>query len=381
MRYIIIILFVGISNSYVLAQTSDEYCNSGIEKFKQHNYSAALSEFDKAIELNPNSSRAYNNRGIIKSILNDTTGAVADYDKAIIIEPHNSSAYKNRAQLQMRLKNYSVALADYNKVLQFNSDDEAVLKNIKLLKQLLQTQSKKEGVAEKKKKDTMLVTVQPIVKRMQEKKKTEESAVKAEKIEEGKSAAANIPLENKKIKTHLSATDYVKRGQSRVQSSYYIGAYEDYTKAIELDSLNAQAYYYRGLLKATLRDYKGELKEEDANRNISFERKKEEAFTKRELFKGDFGAIEDYTKAITLNPAFVDAYYDRAMSFYYLQEYRNAIANYTQVIALNKGFAAAYYYRGMAKGILSDMSSACIDFRKAAELGSVEAKDLLNDCK
>ena len=41
-------------------------------------YQEALKDYDKAIELNPNSSEAYNNRGACKQYMKDYEGAMSD---------------------------------------------------------------------------------------------------------------------------------------------------------------------------------------------------------------------------------------------------------------------------------------------------------------
>jgi len=377
MKRFILILCVAIIHLCVSGQTADEHFNVGIKKFKAQNYKAALAEFNKAIELDTNNSKAYNNRGIIKNLLNDSAGSIADFNKAIALKPNNLVAYKNRALLKMQYKNYSGALADFNKVLQIDPADEVALENKKQLKKLLQTNQEKEKKIVEQKKDTLPVIIRDTWINTAEPPEPETLKIKEQpKID---SVTHPVKIKNgKKQKTNRSAKEYVDRGRLRVRQFDYKGAFENYCKAIEVDSTYADAYYYRGLLKSTLRNYSGEMQREEDG---TFKEKYQDMYVRRELLKGDLGAIEDYTKAIRLNPKFVDAYYNRAMSFYNLKEYRNAIANFTEVIQLNSNYADAFYYRGLAKGILLDMNAACIDFVKAAELGNMEAKDLLKDCQ
>ena len=47
-------------------QTAKEYFNSGYDKAEAKDYYGAISDFTKAIEINPNDADAYNNRGISK---------------------------------------------------------------------------------------------------------------------------------------------------------------------------------------------------------------------------------------------------------------------------------------------------------------------------
>jgi len=375
----ILILCVVISHLHVFGQTAAEHFNVGVKNFSAQNYVAALAEFNKAIELDPNNSKAYNNRGIVKNILNDSTGSLTDFNKAIELEPENVSAYKNRALLKMRHKNYSEALDDFNKVLQLDPENAIALKNKKLLNKLLQkkiTKTETKTIEQKK----AITTISTIDKEIDTTKSPKQNTESLKIKKQVKETSGNPSVKSKKTKS-LPVEEYVNQGRSQARSHKYKEAFEYYSKAIEIDSTYAQAYYYRGLLKSYLRNYNGEIQGYNEDTHVPFKKKYDDTYIRRELLKGDLGAIEDYTKAIQLNPKFVDAYYNRAMSFYNMKEYTNAIANFNNVIDLDKTFADAFYYRGMSKGILLDMNGACMDFVKAAELGNTEAKDILKDCK
>ena len=53
-------------------------------------------------------------------------------------------------------------------------------------------------------------------------------------------------------------------------------------------------------------------------------------------------AIEDYNRAIEMDGAFAEAYYDRGFSFYEVARYEEAIADLTRAIELNP--EGAHYY-------------------------------------
>ena len=64
------------------AQSADDYVNRGNSKYRLRDYQGAISDFNKAIEINPQYATAYYNRGIIKGISGDSKGACADMRRA-----------------------------------------------------------------------------------------------------------------------------------------------------------------------------------------------------------------------------------------------------------------------------------------------------------
>ena len=72
----------GCENTY-LATT---YYNRGFSKNELRNFSEAISDFNKAIEINPYNGLTYSNRGISKGIgFKDDEGACDDFKKAALL--------------------------------------------------------------------------------------------------------------------------------------------------------------------------------------------------------------------------------------------------------------------------------------------------------
>lgn len=100
------------------AQTNAEsFYGAGGNAFNARNYAAALTNFTRAVELNPRHAGAYCGRGMSKWWLQDYSGAIADYDKAIALNPKEGGYYSNRGQARFALHKVSEALADYNKAI------------------------------------------------------------------------------------------------------------------------------------------------------------------------------------------------------------------------------------------------------------------------
>ena len=71
---------------------------------REYDYTAALQDIDRAIELNPYVAYFYYNRGNIRCLAGDMAGAIGDYDKAVELYPHFAEAYYNRGLVQISLK-------------------------------------------------------------------------------------------------------------------------------------------------------------------------------------------------------------------------------------------------------------------------------------
>ena len=78
-------------------------------------YDAAISDFSKAIEINPEDASIYSNRGNTYLSLKQYDNALADLNKSIEIDPKFSSAYVNRGYLYEDLGETEKASADFAK--------------------------------------------------------------------------------------------------------------------------------------------------------------------------------------------------------------------------------------------------------------------------
>ncbi|HEV3165939.1 MAG TPA: tetratricopeptide repeat protein, partial [Isosphaeraceae bacterium] len=87
------------------------------------------------------------------------------------------------------------------------------------------------------------------------------------------------------------------------------------------------------------------------------------------LAKGDLdGAIEEFTKAIQLDPKIFIAYVGRGHAYDLKKDYDKAIGDYTEAIKLRPEDEALYNFRGSAYRSKGDYDSALADHSKAIEL-------------
>ena len=89
----------------------------------------------------------------------------------------------------------------------------------------------------------------------------------------------------------------------------------------------------------------------------------------------NFKAIDDYTRAIELDPKDTKAYYNRGLAYSNLRQYQKAIDDYTRTIELDPKFATiAYYNRGTVYDELRQYQKAIDDCYQAGIL-HLEQKD------
>ena len=87
---------------------------------------------------------------------------------------------------------------------------------------------------------------------------------------------------------------------------------------------------------------------------------------------GDYrGAINDFTKAIDINPQFENAYRLRGFSRDNLDDHIGAIEDFTSIIEINGDDPSAYAWRGSAKIDLDDYQGAITDLNQAIEIDYV----------
>ena len=107
------------------AATKESYFESGRDNFSNKKYSEALDDFNNYIKSNPDSWEAFHNRGLSKEYLGDYLGAISDYSKAIELNPNPSGKILFwRGYLHEKNENYEKAIRDYSSAIKINPNYE-----------------------------------------------------------------------------------------------------------------------------------------------------------------------------------------------------------------------------------------------------------------
>jgi len=97
--------------------------NRGLAYFHQGNFLKAISDYNKAIEINPHYAEAYNNRGLILAQKGYSPEAVLDFNKAIEINPKYADAYNNRGIVYAIQGDFNQAISNLSQAIKINSND------------------------------------------------------------------------------------------------------------------------------------------------------------------------------------------------------------------------------------------------------------------
>jgi tetratricopeptide (TPR) repeat protein len=264
------------------------YYNRGTTHFELGNYREAISDFDKAIEIdpeypacvnrglaydaiadypkaienlsmaismNPGLAWGYVSRGEVYGELGDYRKAVSDFERAVEIDPKQTDAYYNRGAIYSKLGAYRQAIEDFGKVIHFAP-----------------------GRAE----------------------------------------------------------PYYKRGIAYDKLGDYGKAIEDYDQALKIDPKSAQSYNSRGVAYDRLGNYAQAIS--DYDRAVEIDPGRAMVFNNRGISYGKIGnyahAIEDYSRAVQLDPGYVLAYYNRGVAYSDLGEDGAAVEDLKKAAAL-----------------------------------------------
>ena len=87
----------------------------GLNASSQGQITEAISHYDKAIQLEPDTAVYHRNRGVAHNKLGQYETAIADYTKAIQLDPSYALAFYNRGVVLGLLGKDDLAKKDFNK--------------------------------------------------------------------------------------------------------------------------------------------------------------------------------------------------------------------------------------------------------------------------
>ncbi|HBH24387.1 MAG TPA: hypothetical protein DDY13_13300 [Cytophagales bacterium] len=304
MKYFVSIAFILFASSVSAQMGPSDYLNMGIQKFEEKQYNQANFYFDKALELNDTYASAYYMKSKSLKEKNDFEEALKNVDKAILYEIDKSSYMAD----YLLLKGYiSIELGDVQKVNQ---------------------------------------------------------AIKTLREDYGNSSRV------------MAAA-----GALSAQHERYYEAIDFISKAISLDPDNSAYYAQRSQLKYKIYEEAHGWKVydeilQDINTAIALNPDNYQYYEFRsELYANDdepLKALQDYDRMIGLNPSNSDAYTKRGIYYMSNDQYQKAIQDFNSSIKNNPTNELSYLYKALCEHNNSRHNTAYDDFSKSIEI--LEAK-------
>ena len=105
------------------------YYGRGTDYAKQGKLQQAISDYNRAVEIDPQFAKAYFGRGFVYAKQGKNELALADYDQAIQLDPKLANVYYNRALIYVAQGQTQQALDDYSQVIKLNPEDSEAYYN------------------------------------------------------------------------------------------------------------------------------------------------------------------------------------------------------------------------------------------------------------
>jgi len=166
---------------------------------------------------------------------------------------------------------------------------------------------------------------------------------------------------------------HLKEGLGFLEKGDYSKAISSFNSAISKNSNNPIVYLVRGAsLEAT-----SQIREalQDYTKAIELDPSLIEAYKRRGLLHLSFDSLEEYGKAIGDLSKVIqssekdsEAYFSRAKAYVAIEDYISAIADYDHVINLDANHAQARFLRGCLLSQIGDYQSSVLDFNQFISL-------------
>ena len=121
------------------------YSSRGLAYDLKGQYDQAISDYSKALEINPRDASTYISRGGAYTAKGQFDQAILDYNKAIEIDPRNADAYSSRGDAYEKKGQYDQAISDYNKAIEIDPKDADAYNKLAWLLATVKTSSLRNG--------------------------------------------------------------------------------------------------------------------------------------------------------------------------------------------------------------------------------------------
>ena len=325
------------------------YINRGLTRYYLNDLRGSMADYDKAVTLDPNNQIARFNRGLLRTQVSDVYGALEDFDKVIEQEPDNYLAIYNRAYLNEEVGNNQKAIRDLDMIIQEYPNFIPAYyfrSNLKRKTNDLRGADKDYWYAYDLEKELRKLREQGKVVTGKEVYDSEEIADTEKNNKTREQSDQNIEKFNRLVvydKEEETQSKYNNEIRGRVQDKQvkvelepqFVITYYEQLRSID----NAIAY-----LNNVISDYNN-------NKILSLQLK----IVNNEVPLTDaqadfhFQSINNLSLIIDQDSTNVDAYFARSLDFMVLQDLSETIEDLNKIIRLNPGFVMAFFNRAVTR--------------------------------
>jgi tetratricopeptide (TPR) repeat protein len=121
------VIYIQRGLSTIIKNDEIQYLNKGNDLYKAGKYIEAISEYNKALSINPESVLAHIGKGHSLYMLSKFEYALKEYDDAIVINPKSSELYVIQGDALFNMRNYEEAIWEYDKALTLSSEPRYII--------------------------------------------------------------------------------------------------------------------------------------------------------------------------------------------------------------------------------------------------------------
>lgn len=334
------------------------YARGILHQLEMSNAQKALENFNKAIDLHPNSSELLKIRSDLFLGLENYEAAILDLDRIIEFEPQNVGAFNSRGIANLDAENYRIAANDFSRAIQLDNRDPVLYFNLGIahlkMKQYQQAIDDFQNAWQRDPKNFLYASM-----RIQ-------SYILMGDSDSCLAEIYKVITDNLEDLSFLSETPKLYEAIGELEQ-----APDHVSGHIAAHPESGGAYFLRGLihhigkedLESALDDYNQAIKL--APHSPVLYKRRLDIYLQIKRYDE---AISDLSRIIELEPASYEAYKDRGTVYLHTGKYKAAVADFNRAVQLAPDNPESYANRAEAYRRLGLYQKALHDFKSASQI-------------
>lgn len=327
-------------------QQLGNYINRGLVRYHKNDLRGAMADYDKVLERDKENIVARFNRGLLRYQVGDNNRAAEDFDVVIRQEPDNYLAYYNRALLRTEIGNYKGAISDFDVVL------DKYPEFIPGFVSRSEVKRKMNDIVGADKDYWHAMNLEQEYKKKREEKKL---LVESDSLSSGEGSASENKVREKSDVTinkfnRLVVYDKEDERKNKYKSDVR-GRVQDKNVRIDLEPQFVLTYYEKvESIDRPINYIK--IIDEYNSRQVLPRRLKmtnQEASLLEDQISIHFTTIDDISKEIGDHSTNKDLYFARGLEYMLVQNFEESIKDFDKAIELDPAFLMAYFNRAVVR--------------------------------